>query len=391
MSNSSVPWRRPLTARDPEEDHRASTPLELFLDLCFVVAVAASASVLHHDLVADHTAQGFVGFSVAFFAIWWAWVNYSWLASAYDSGDVRFRLMTFVVMIGVLVLAAGIPRGQGGSHDFRVMVTGYVLMRLAVVPMWFIAAHDDPHRRIPALRYGWGVLIVQILWVIRTIFFSHGAFGWTLLVVLVFAEFAVPWIAERHSGISTPWHRHHIAERYELFTIIVLGEVLLATTQAISGSVDSAGLTPQLVQLIAGGLLTVFSLWWTYFKSPIAEFLNDQTAFVFGYAHYFVFASIAAVGAGLGAGVELLREHHGDSRVIASVAIGAVGVYILALTLIRWNVEGSELPLLNLGTLAGLVVLALLPLPIGTAMLCLGLLLAASVAIYVATHQPVSG
>lgn len=388
MSNTSVPWRRPLAARDPDEQHRASTPLELFLDLCFVVAVAASASVLHHDLVHGRIGQGLVGFAVAFFATWWAWVNYSWLASAYDSDDVRFRVMTFIVMTGVLIVAAGVPRAQGATHDFRVVVAGYVLMRVATVPIWFLAARNDPPRRVPALRYAWGVLIVQALWVVRTALFPHDTFGWILFGVLAIGEFVVPWFAERHSGVSTPWHRQHIAERYEAFTIIVLGEVLLATTQAISGSLESSGLTAQLGQLVAGALLTVFSLWWTYFKSPVVEFLRDETAFVFGYAHYFIFASVAVVGAGLGASVDLLREPNGHTRTTFLVSIGAVCVYATALTLIRRQGEGSETLILPMGMMVGLLLAAALPLPLGTAVLCMGSVLTASVAIYIAAHQP---
>ena len=61
-------------------------------------------------------------------------MNYSWFASAYDTGDIIFRLLTFVVMSGVLVLAAGVPRAAGEEHDFWVVVVGYVIMR----------ARDDP-------------------------------------------------------------------------------------------------------------------------------------------------------------------------------------------------------------------------------------------------------
>ena len=377
-----------MAPRDPEEEHRTATPLELFLDLCFVVAVAASASVFHHDISAGHIAAGFAGFAIAFFAIWWAWVNYSWLASAYDSQDVRFRLLTFLVMVGVLVLAAGIPRGQGGHHDFRVMVTGYVIMRLAVVPMWFLVARDDPPRRTTALRYAWGIVIVQALWVARTIWLGHGTLGWIALVLLGVAELAIPWVAERSGESSTPWHRHHAAERYEAFTIIVLGEVLLATTQAISVALDSGGLTPQLTQLIVGALLTVFSLWWFYFKSPIVDFLRDETAFVFGYAHYLVFGSIAIVGAGLGAGVDVLSAGRRSDHTITLLIAAAIITFAGALTVIRRLTHGAESPLQSLLSIAALVLVALIPWPLGTSLLAIGLVLTASAVVYVGTHQP---
>ncbi len=101
-----------MVARRSDEDHRASSPLELFFDLCFVVAVSQASSELHHSLVADDIRTGIVGFCLVFFAIWWAWMNFTWFASAYDVDDVPYRLTVLVQIAGVLILAAGIPRGS---------------------------------------------------------------------------------------------------------------------------------------------------------------------------------------------------------------------------------------------------------------------------------------
>jgi low temperature requirement protein LtrA len=103
------PWRVPMVARDTGERHRASTPLELLFDLTFVVAVAAAAAQLAHAIVEDHAAQGLLGYLMVFFAIWWAWMNFTWFASAHDRDDTPYRLVTLVQMSGVLVLAAGVP------------------------------------------------------------------------------------------------------------------------------------------------------------------------------------------------------------------------------------------------------------------------------------------
>ena len=73
-----------MTGRDPDEPHRAATPLELLFDLCFVVAVAQAAGALHHDLVDGKVAHGLLNYLFVFFAIWWAWMNFTWFASAYD-------------------------------------------------------------------------------------------------------------------------------------------------------------------------------------------------------------------------------------------------------------------------------------------------------------------
>src|SRR5580765_3221676 len=103
-------WLRPLRPRDTDEEHRASTPLELFFDLCFVVAVAQASSALHHALGADDISTALVGYPTVFFAIWWAWMNFTWFSSAYDNDDVVYRLTTLVQIAGALILAAGVPR-----------------------------------------------------------------------------------------------------------------------------------------------------------------------------------------------------------------------------------------------------------------------------------------
>jgi low temperature requirement protein LtrA len=379
MSGPALPWHRPMTGRDPQESHRASTPLELFFDLCFVVAVAAAAATLHHDLTLDHL-DGLVGYAMVFFAIWWAWVNYSWFASAYDSDDIIFRLMTFVVMTGVLVVAAGTPRAAE-HQEFGMLVIGYVIMRMAMVPLWLRVAREHPAARRTAVRYAVAVTVIQILWVLRTIFFSHSTIAGVLFLALAALELAAPYWAE-HFGEGTPWHRHHIAERYELFTIIVLGEVILATTQAISSTLDEHGLDAQLLMLIVGALLMVFSMWWIYFKRPMVDSLRRETAFVFGYVHYFVFASVAAVGACLAVLVDVI-EHHAEvgSQTAVLLLVGATSVYMLVISGLHSlgdRALSTSVPALS--AVAVMCVIGLLGLEPGTSVLLLGLVLAASLA-----------
>src|SRR4051812_5726529 len=126
--------RRPMVPRDTGEEHRVSTPLELLFDLCFVVAVSQAAARLHHALAAGHLGRGLLGYAMVFFAIWWAWMNFTWFASAYDTDDVLFRLATLVQITGALILAAGVPRAfedTFSSSDAGVVTLGYVVMRLA--------------------------------------------------------------------------------------------------------------------------------------------------------------------------------------------------------------------------------------------------------------------
>jgi low temperature requirement protein LtrA len=158
-----VVLRRRMTGRDPEEPTRTSTPLELLFDLCYVVAVSAAAAELHHALSEGHAGSGLGRYALVFFAIWWGWVNFTWFASAYDTDDVAYRLLTLLQMSGVLVFALGIHAGMTRS-DFTGMVAGYVVMRIAMVGQWLRAAREHPGGRPAALRYALGIGLVQIAW-----------------------------------------------------------------------------------------------------------------------------------------------------------------------------------------------------------------------------------
>lgn len=331
--STPIPWRVPMSGRDPDQGHRAATPLELFFDLAFVVAVAAAAAAFHHALAENHLGTGLRDYAIVFFALWWAWVNYTWFASAYDTGDVVFRLTTFLIITGVLVLAASVPAVTGKEHDFTLAVVGYAIMRIALIPLWLRVARDHPERRAIALKYARGIAVVQVLWIAR-LWIDDEALGLVTFVLLALAEMAIPFWAERSGdGTGTPWHAEHIAERYSLFTIIVLGEVILATTQAISASLDLEGSSTDLVLVVVGGLLIVFSMFWVYFKRSMMPALAGDSAFFFGYAHYFVLAGAAAVGASLAACVDLVQHHaHGlENSTAALVLAGAVSTYVLSL------------------------------------------------------------
>ena len=214
--NRIRPWYRPMRSRDRAEHHRVATPLELLFDLCFVVAVGQAAAALHHALAEGHAGHGVFSFALVFFAIWWGWLNFSWFASAFDTDDVPYRLATLVQIAGGLTVAAGVSSAFDG--DFRTVVVGYVLMRLALVAQWLRAAKSSPEARPAALRFAIGITICEVLWVARLAL--DGTAALVAFFVIGLAELAVPVIAERSA--KTAWHPHHISERYGLFTLIVI-------------------------------------------------------------------------------------------------------------------------------------------------------------------------
>jgi low temperature requirement protein LtrA len=337
-TSEAPPWRLPMVARNRDEQHRASTPLELLFDLCFVVGVSQAAGRLHHALGEQEIAHGVGSYLMVFFAIWWAWVNFTWFASAYDNDDVPYRLITMVQIAGALTLAAGIPRAFD-RKDFTVVVIGYVVIRLAMVTQWLRAAVDDPERRTTSLRFAIGITAVQVGWILRLWLPDNLALAGFL--ILVVGELAVPIWAEH--AAHTTWHRTHIAERYGLFTLIVLGEAILASTAAIQSAFDAGGHRGALLGLTASGLVVVFAMWWLYFDRDAEEVLQTvRSAFFFGYFHYFVFASAAAVGAGIALNVDAVVSVTEMSSQAAAWAIGIpIAVYILSVWLVhRVPVDG---------------------------------------------------
>ena len=341
-----------MTARSPHETHRAATPLELFFDLVFVVAIAQAAEGLHHAIAEGHALEGLIGYLMVFFAIWWAWMNFTWFASAYDNDDLLYRLAVFVQIAGALVLAAGV----GSMFEARVpnaaTIGGYVVMRLALVAQWLRASRSDRARRTTARRYALGVTILQAAWVMQP--FLPGPLIPRFLV-LGTLELAVPVWAERAG--PTTWHPHHIAERYGLLTLIVLGESILAATTAVQAALASGEALSALLPLIVGGLLIAYSMWWMYFDRPVHDLLtNLRTAIAWGYGHYVIFAAAAAVGAGLAVAVDHAAHHTkiGPTGAGAAVAI-PVAVFLVCLWFLHYRPAHRQIRLL--GPIAAVLVL----------------------------------
>ena len=336
-----ISLRRPrpkgaVGARDSAEHHRVSTPLELFFDLCFVVAVGQAGRELAHAIEQDQLGHGVTAYATVFFAIWWAWMNYSWFATAFDPDDIPFRLATFAQIAGSLVIAAGVPRAFE-HRDFTVVVIGYVIVRLAFASQWIRVYRDNPELRGLAARWGGGVLVVQLLWVLLQ--FVHASTGYDVaFVALVVVELLVPYWAGRAGTL--PFHPHHIAERYGLFTLIVLGETVSAATVAIQGAMSEQENVRELVLLALGGLLIVFSVWWIYFAHEVGDLLGDQTSpYLWGYGHYIVFASAASIGAG----AEVVAAWiSGSGEISARLAAASVTVPTAVLLLVVWGLQARH-------------------------------------------------
>ncbi len=212
---------------------------------------------------------------------------------------------------------------------------GYVVMRVAMVAQWLRASGSAEDRRRTTRLYAAGIAVVQILWLLWLLVPS-GAAATIGFVVLVGAELAVPVIAEKQG--NTPWHPHHITERYGLFTLILLGESLLASSNAI---IEALHNEQELAPLISIAILTFIAtaaLWWIYFWPPHHRAIGSLAdSLRYGYVHYFVFAAAGAFSAGIEVEIDVLTHHSELTETQASftvtipIAVFILGIWWIAL------------------------------------------------------------
>jgi low temperature requirement protein LtrA len=221
-------------------------------------------------------------------------------------------------------------------------------MRIGLLTLWLRAAVQHRSGRATSLRYAGGIALLEGGWLSRLLLGE----SLTTLTFLALAgvELLVPVWAER--AAPTSWHPHHIAERYSLFAIILLGESIFAATTAVVAVVEE-GAGRELVVVSIAELVIVAGLWWLYFVSPAGADLEARRewSFVWGYGHYAVFAALAALAAGLEVVVSASAGHSSHLGVRGAVAAVAIPV-ALALTvleLVQVPAAGSS-PRIDLST-----------------------------------------
>jgi low temperature requirement protein LtrA len=280
------------------DEERTSTWLELFFDLCFVVAVAALASGLHHD----PDAGGMLRFLGLFVPVWWSWMIFTWYATSFDNDDVPYRLTLLAAMLSILGLAASVGRVGVDPAATVSFVLAYAFMRVLVAGLFLRA-----RRYVPAALerfvffYAAGNVLGATIWLSSLLVpapLRYAVWALGLCVELLGPILAVMTLDDPR----ITFHPRHIAERYGLFTLIVLGESVLAVA---SGTSDTHW-APSAVLTAVVGFVAAACIWWQYFDhvgSSGIE-LGPRPAFYWGYGHFAVYAGIAAFGVGIQLAVE---------------------------------------------------------------------------------------
>jgi low temperature requirement protein LtrA len=272
-----------------DDEIRHATWLELFFDLVFVVAIAQ----LSNALSADPTLEGFLIFCGLFVPVWWAWVGYTFYADRFDTDDVLHRVLMLAGMFTVGALASVIPSAAEGSTT--AFAVAYVAVRAFVIVLntraWFHlpAARPLLNAYIPAFT------VAAVLMLVSTAFESPWRY-WIWAVALAI-DIGTP-LASRSRIAQVPIHTSHIPERVGLFTIIVLGETVLAVvigTSTVNWNLES-GLVAAL------GFALGASLWWLYFDYLDPELLIGRSIWAgqaYLYSHLPLMAGLIAFGVGV--------------------------------------------------------------------------------------------
>jgi low temperature requirement protein LtrA len=245
--------------------------------------------------------------------------------------------------------------------DNRAMVLGYVIMRVPMVAQWMRASREDPQRRASARLYIASIVVSQVVWCVLVLLDLSIATFFVIAAAPLAIELAAPIVAERRHG-GTPWHAHHIAERYGLVVIIALGEGLIGTMATLAAIVGPHGPGWNLDVAVLGlaGTALTFGMWWIYFIVPSGELLAAyrERSFGWGYGNILVFASIVAAGAGLHVAAYTI-EHHcvlslPETLLCTAIPVGMyiATIYALYSALTRtydpfhtWLLCGSAVPI----------------------------------------------
>lgn len=328
---ASAARRQPRLAAALREGERVS-PLELFFDLVFVLAITQCTALMVEHPSWEGLAQGLLVLGV----LWWTWVGYSWLTSVVDPEDDKVRLTIFVAMAALLVLALCVPKAFGSLG--LTFAVAYGVVRSAHIALFILASRDDPALRRSVNGLAVSTALGVTLLACASLFdgVAQGAI-WALALGL---DVAAPYVAIEAGGWKLA--PEHFAERHGLILIVALGESIVAI-----GVAAELTLTAGIVTAAALGIATVAALWWIYFDVVAAVAArrlaaaepgrerNEMARDSYSYLHYLMLAGIVLAALGL----EKTLAHVGDplDTVPAFALLGGIALYLLGHVAFRYR------------------------------------------------------
>jgi low temperature requirement protein LtrA len=308
------------------------TPLELFFDLVFVLALSQCTALMAEHPTWSGLAQGLLVLGV----LWWAWVGYSWLTSVVDPEEGSVRIAMFVAMAALLVCALCVPEAFGDlALEFAL---AYGVVRVGQIALFVLASRDDPalRRSVTGLAVGTAIGVGLL---VAASFFDGLAQG-ALWAVALLLDMGEPYLFGSEGWKLVP---SHFAERHGLIIIIALGESIVA----IGIGADRVGVDAGVIGAAVLGIAVAAALWWLYFDvvALVAERRlshategrerNEIARDSFSYLHFPMVAGIVLVALGLKKTLEGVDDPL--KTVIALALLGGAAVYLLAHVAFRWR------------------------------------------------------
>jgi low temperature requirement protein LtrA len=333
------------------------TPLELFFDLVFVLAITQCTALMSHDQTWSGLAQGLLILGV----LWWAWVGYAWLTSVIDPEAGVVRLVIFAAMAAMLIVSLCVQEAFGNlALTFALAIGVY---RTAHIVLFWIAGADDTDLRRSVVGLAVSTAIAVGILILASLFdgFAQGA----LWALAIFLDMAGPYLFGSEGWKLVPGH---FAERHGLIVIIALGESIVAIGIGASGALDLGIGTAAVL-----GMFLAAALWWMYFdvvalvsarrlgEAEVGRVQNELARDSYSYVHLLMVAGIVLMALGL----KVTIGHTGEDLhdVPAFALLGGLAVYLLGLVAFRWRQAHT----LNRRRL-GLAIVLLFLIPVATAM-----------------------
>jgi low temperature requirement protein LtrA len=327
-------WQPPRLISDQiSEEERRVTWLELFYDLVYVATVIQLGNVLSDNV----SALGFVLFVVLFIPIWWSWTGFTFVMNRFVVDDVVHRILIFSQIAFIALLAMSV---QGAFGDLGTQFTlAYVGIRAILILLYVRAGRHVVRARPLTNRYARGFAIAALLWLASA--FVPAPWRYVLWGLGMLVDFATPLSSTRVNALLPP-DVPHMAERYGLFTIIVMGE---AFVKVISNAPQEP-LWPSAVLSGLFALVIVASLWWLYFDdvagSPVSPV--GLAPYVWIYSHLPVAIGLTAFGVGIKKLIFLVPGEPLADKYRLLIG-GALLIYLVLSTFIDLVTTRSEHPL----------------------------------------------
>ena len=339
-----------------QSESRRATWLELFFDLAFVAAVAQVGTPLGED----YSPAGLARYGFLFLLIWWAWIGHTHFSSRFDTDDLAQRLLTLAQIFAVAVMAVN-AKDALDSRSSAGFAAAYAVMRFMLVAQYWRV-----RRRAAAREF---------------VTASAAGIGGSALIGLASAMFPTPfrfwlWAAALAVDLGTPLlttrltarmppHPEHFPERFGLFTIILLGESLVAV---MKGMESQEGWSVAAATAAFLGMAVAFLVWWWYFdgagaasERPVHTRREVRRFITWSYAHLPLYLGIATTGVGIEHVIRIAPEGHLHASETWMLC-GAVSLLMLSLVTISAMSHLSQCHRRSVGWVISRHVLAVTPL-----------------------------